>query len=219
MGKKKSYVVWGLGRFGVSVAETLTELGHEVLGIDNNEEIVQRLSTVLTHVVVTDNIDETTVKALGLRNFDVAIVGIGELQANLLCTMLLKEAGVRMIVSKASSTLHGKMLEKIGADKVIYPERDMGKRVAHNLASSNIMDYIELTDDLSLMEISLLGDMEGKTLVEADVRRKYGVNVVAIKHKDGTTEINMDPQKPLVAGDVLIVIGEKNMVLAMESGL
>jgi trk system potassium uptake protein len=219
MGKKKSYVVWGLGRFGVSVAETLTELGHEVLGIDNNEEIVQRLSTVLTHVVVTDNIDETTVKALGLRNFDVAIVGIGELQANLLCTMLLKEAGVRMIVSKASSTLHGKMLEKIGADKVIYPERDMGKRVAHNLASSNIMDYIELTDDLSLMEISLIEDMKDKTLIEADVRRKYGVNVVAIKHKDGTTEINMDPQKPLVDGDVLIVIGAKNMVLAMESGL
>jgi len=219
MGKKKSYVVWGLGRFGVSVAETLTELGHEVLGIDNNEETVQRLSTVLTHVVVTDNIDETTVKALGLRNFDVAIVGIGELQANLLCTMLLKEAGVRMIVSKASSTLHGKMLEKIGADKVIYPERDMGKRVAHNLASSNIMDYIELTDDLSLMEISLMEDLKDKTLVEADVRRKYGVNVVAIKHKDGTTEINMDPQKPLVDGDVLIVIGAKNMVLAMESGL
>ncbi len=219
MGKRKSYVVWGLGRFGVSVAETLTELGHEVLGIDNNEETVQRLSTVLTHVVVTDNIDETTVKALGLRNFDVAIVGIGELQANLLCTMLLKEAGVRMIVSKASSTLHGKMLEKIGADKVIYPERDMGKRVAHNLASSNIMDYIELTDDLSLMEISLIEDMKDKTLIEADVRRKYGVNVVAIKHKDGTTEINMDPQKPLVDGDVLIVIGAKNMVLAMESGL
>jgi len=219
MGKRKSYVVWGLGRFGVSVAETLTELGHEVLGIDNNEETVQRLSTVLTHVVVTDNIDETTVKALGLRNFDVAIVGIGELQANLLCTMLLKEAGVRMIVSKASSTLHGKMLEKIGADKVIYPERDMGKRVAHNLASSNIMDYIELTDDLSLMEISLMEDMKDKTLVEADVRRKYGVNVVAIKHKDGTTEINMDPQKPLVDGDILIVIGAKNMVLAMESGL
>jgi trk system potassium uptake protein len=219
MGKKKSYVVWGLGRFGVSVAETLTELGHEVLGIDNNEEIVQRLSTVLTHVVVTDNIDETTVKALGLRNFDVAIVGIGELQANLLCTMLLKEAGVRMIVSKASSTLHGKMLEKIGADKVIYPERDMGKRVAHNLASSNIMDYIELTDDLSLMEISLMEDMKDKTLIEADVRRKYGVNVVAIKHRDGTTEINMDPQKPLVDGDILIVIGAKNMVLAMESGL
>ncbi len=219
MGKKKSYVVWGLGRFGVSVAQTLTELGHEVLGIDNNEETVQSLSTVLTHVVMTDNIDETTVKALGLRNFDVAVVGIGELQANLLCTMLLKEAGVHMIVSKASSTLHGKMLEKIGADKVIYPERDMGKRVAHNLASSNIMDYMELTDDLSLMEISLIDDMKDKTLIEADVRRKYGVNVVAIKHSDGTTEINMDPQKPLVDGDILIVIGAKNMVLAMESGL
>ena len=219
MGKKKSYVVWGLGRFGVSVAQTLTELGHEVLGIDNNEETVQSLSTVLTHVVMTDNIDETTVKALGLRNFDVAVVGIGELQANLLCTMLLKEAGVHMIVSKASSTLHGKMLEKIGADKVIYPERDMGKRVAHNLASSNIMDYMELTDDLSLMEIALIDDMKDKTLIEADVRRKYGVNVVAIKHSDGTTEINMDPQKPLVDGDILIVIGAKNMVLAMESGL
>lgn len=219
MGKKKSYVVWGLGRFGVSVAQTLTELGHEVLGIDNNEETVQRLSTVLTHVVMTDNIDETTVKALGLRNFNVAIVGIGELQANLLCTMLLKEAGVHMIVSKASSSLHGKMLEKIGADKVIYPERDMGKRVAHNLASSNIMDYMELTDDISLMEISLIDEMKDKTLVEADVRRKYGVNVVAIKHSDGTTEINIDPHKTLVEGDVLIVIGVKNMVLAMESGL
>ena len=215
---KKQYVVWGLGRFGISVARTLTELGHEVLGIDNDEEVVQSLSNELTHVVIAENIDEATVKALDLHSFDVAIVAIGDLEANLLCTMLLKEAGIHTIVAKASNALHGKMLEKIGADMVIYPERDMGKRVAHNLASSNIMDYIELADDVSLMEIGLPKELEGKNLIEADLRRKYNVNVVAVKAK-GKTEINMDPNAPLEQGSGLIVIGTKDAVKNMEVGM
>ncbi|MEG0797985.1 MAG: TrkA family potassium uptake protein [Acidaminococcaceae bacterium] len=218
MKNKRQYVVWGLGRFGVSVARTLFALGHEVLGIDNDEDLVQSMSQELTHVVVADNIDEETVKALGLRNFDVAIVAIGDLEANLLCTMILKEAGVPLIVVKASNALHGKMLEKIGADKVIYPERDMGKRVAHNLASSNIMDYIELSDDLSLMEMTVPASLVGKNLIEADLRKRYNVNIVAVKH-GGKTEINPDPTVRFTAEDVLIVLGKHESMTKMEVGV
>ena len=219
MSSKRQFVVWGLGRFGSSVALTLAGLGYEVLGIDNNEEVVQELSESLTHVVLSDSMDEGTVKALGLRNFDVGVVGMGDLEASLMCTMLLKEAGINTIVAKASSQLHGKMLEKIGANMIIYPERDMGKRVGHNLAYSNIFDNIELNDDLSLMEINVGSSIVGKSLVEIDVRKKFGVNVVGIKHKDGSIEINMDPNEPLGAEDVLVVVGAKESVLKLESGL
>lgn len=219
MSKKKTFVVWGLGRFGTSVALTLTELGHEVLGIDCSEDKVQELSDKLTHVVVSDAIDEATFKALGIHNFDVGVVAMAELEASLMCTLLMKESGLHTIVAKATNPLHGTMLKKIGADTVIYPERDMGNRVAHNLSSSNILDYIELSDNISLMEINVIDSMVGKNLIEADIRRKHGVNVVAVKHKDGTTEINMDPKSPFRPGDVLVVIGTKDTVLALESGL
>lgn len=219
MAKQKSFVVWGLGRFGSSVALTLSDLGHEVLGVDNKEEVVQEYSDKLTHTVLCDSIDENTFKALGIRNFDVGIIGMGKLESSLMCTLLLKEFGVHTIVAKAVNQLHGTMLEKIGANLIIYPERDMGRRVAHNLSSTNILDYIELTDDISLMEINVIDALVGKNLIEADVRRKYGVNVVAVKHKDGSTDINMDPKKPFAKGDILIVIGTKDTVLALESGL
>ncbi len=216
--QKKQYVVWGLGRFGKSVALTLAGLGHEVLGIDSAEDIVQAVSQDLTHVVVCPNIDEATVNSLGLRNFDTAIIGIGDLEANLLCTMLLKEAGIRTIVAKASSTIHGKMLTKLGADKVIYPERDMGLRVAHNLASSNVMDYIELAEDLSLMEIVVTANLVGKSLIEADLRRKYGINVVAIK-RGNKTAINLDPHEKLEKDDILVIIGNQDMAKTIGEGL
>lgn len=216
--QKKQYVVWGLGRFGKSVALTLAGLGHEVLGIDSAEDIVQAVSQDLTHVVVCPNIDEATVNSLGLRNFDTAIIGIGDLEANLLCTMLLKEAGIRTIVAKASSTIHGKMLTKLGADKVIYPERDMGLRVAHNLASSNVMDYIELAEDLSLMEIVVTANLVGKSLIEADLRRKYGINVVAIK-RGNKTAINLDPHRKLEKDDILVIIGNQDMAKTIGEGL
>jgi len=219
MSNKKQFVVWGLGRFGSSIALTLTDLGHEVLGIDNVEEVVQSLSNQLTHVVLCDTMDEATVASLGIRNFDVGIVGMADLESSLLCTMLFKEAGLKTIVAKASTPLHGKMLEKIGASMVIYPERDMGRRVAHNLASHNILDYIELSDDISLMELYVLPQMVGKSMVELNLRKNYGVNVVAIRHKDGTTTINTSPEELFKDGDVLVVIGSKDSVLTLESGL
>jgi trk system potassium uptake protein TrkA len=219
MKEKRQFVIWGLGRFGSSVGETLVHLGHDVLGVDKDENAVQDMADKLTHVVLCDVIDEKTVKSLGIRNFDVAIVAIGDLEPSLLCTMLMKETGVKTIVAKASSTLHGKMLEKLGATRVIYPERDMGRRVGHNLAYTNIMDFIELSDNMCLMEIAISEKMVGKSLADLDVRRKYKVNVVAVKHEDGTTEISLDPTKALLAGDMMVVIGSRQSVEALEDGI
>ena len=145
--KQKQFAVLGLGRFGTSVALTLHELGYQVLGVDSDEEIVQDLSHDLTHVVSADAADENTLRSLGINNYEVVIVGIGALEDNLLTTLNLKEMGVPFVAVKATSAVHGKMLEKIGADKIIYPERDMGKRVAHNLISSSIVDYIEMSNN------------------------------------------------------------------------
>lgn len=219
MKDKRQFIVWGLGRFGSSIAETLTAMGHEVLGIDNNEDVVENMADKLTHAVVCDVIDEKTVKSLGVRNFDVGIVAIGTLEPSLLATMLLKEAGVKTIVAKASNATHAKMLKKLGATQIISPERDMGRRVAHNLAYTNIMDFVELSDNICLMEVKLTPAMYGKSLAEMDVRKNYNVNVVAVKHKDGTSEMTLEPNKPMKDGDMLVVIGTRKSVEALEDGI
>ena len=218
MKDKRQFIVWGLGRFGSSVAETLTSLGHEVLGIDNNEDVVENMADKLTHAAVCDVI-EKTVNSLGIRNFDVGVVAIGNLEPSLLATLLLKEAGLKTIVAKASNPIHGKMLKKLGATKIIYPERDMGRRVGHNLAYTNILDFVELSDNICLMEVNLSQSMAGKSLAELDVRRKYQVNVVAVKHRDGSTEMTLEPTKPLQEGDLLVVIGSRKSVEALEDGI
>lgn len=216
MKKTKQFAVIGLGRFGTSVATTLHQMGYEVLAIDTDEERVQEFSNEVTHVVQADTTDETTLAALGIRNFDVVIVAIGQdVQANILTTLQLKEIGVPYIVSKASSKLHGKMLEKLGADRVIYPERDMGQRVAHNLVSSSVLDYIELSPNLNIMEVSVPKTVVGKTLAETNLRAKYGINVVAIKRGD---EIIIPPQpsEKIMAQDVLVVVGNIKGIQSLE---
>ena len=213
---KKQYVVLGLGRFGISVARTLYSLGHDVLGVDNDEEIVQSLSNELTHVVTADLLDEETFKALGLRNFDVAIVAVGDLEASMMCTLMLKETGIPFILAKASTSLHGPMQDKIGADKVIYPERDMRLRVGHNLADSNIVDYIELVDNLSIMEIGAPKSMVGKSLSEAEMRRLYNVTVVALR-RNGQMLVNPDPHDKIRAGDIMVILGTRESIKTLES--
>lgn len=216
MKKTKQFAVIGLGRFGTSVAITLHKMGYEVLAIDTDEERVQEFSNEVTHVVQADTTDEDTLVALGIRNFDVVIVAIGQdVQANILTTLQLKEIGVPYIVSKASSKLHGKMLEKLGADRVIYPERDMGQRVAHNLVSSNVLDYIELSPNLNIMEVSVPTTVVGKTLAETNLRAKYGINVVAIKRGE---EIIIPPQpsEKIIEQDVLVVVGNIKGIQSLE---
>lgn len=205
--KKRQFAVIGLGRFGASVALTLARSGHDVLAVDSDEEKAQKLSDEVTHVAVADTTDEAALKTLGMRNFDVVVVAIGEdIQANVLTTLLLKDMGVTHIVAKARNELHGKMLKKIGADRVVYPERDMGQRVAHNLVSTNVLDYIELSPSLSLVEINAPQSLIGKSLAEANLRAKYEMNVVAIKRTDKII-VPPHPSDKITSDDVLIVVG------------
>ncbi len=217
MGKKdKQFAIIGLGRFGTSVALTLSKSGYEVLAVDANEERVQKFSDEVTHVVQADTTDEASLKALGIRNFDTVVVAIGEdIQANVLTTLLLKEIGVPYIVAKARNELHGKMLEKIGADKVIYPERDMGMRVAHSLVSSNVLDYIELSPNLSLVEVAAPAALRGRSLAEANLRALYGVNVVAIKRGEQIIVPPL-PGEKISDQDILIVVGTNEGVQKLE---
>ena len=214
---KRQFAVIGLGRFGTSVAVTLQMLGHEVLAIDTDEEQVQKIAEHVTHVVQADTTDENALHALGLRNFDAVVVAIGaDVQANVATTLLLKEMGIPYIVAKARNALHGKMLEKIGADWVVYPERDMGQRVAHSLISANVLDYIELSPELSLVEVTVPAVLAGKTLQQANMRALYGVNVVAIKRFDHLI-VPPQPQEQIQESDILIVIGATDGIKRLEN--
>ena len=198
MASGKQFVVIGLGRFGQSVAKTLYDLGHDVLAIDMDEEAVRDISDYVTHAVQLDATDETSIKSLGLRNFDVAVITIGSnIQASVMITLLAK------------------VLYKIGADRVVLPEKDMGIRVAHNLVSSSIVDYIELSSDYSILEIKPLKVWDNKTLNELKLRSKYGINVIAIKKGE---EIDITPSANAVidSEDTLVVIGPINDLSNLE---
>lgn len=208
--KKKQCAVIGLGRFGQSVAMTLSSLGHDVLGIDTSEQAVSDVSGYLTHAVQADARDESVLKSLGIRNFDVAVVAIGDnIEANILITVMLKEMGMKNVVAKAQNALHGKVLEKVGADRIVYPEKDMGIRLAHNLVSSHVMDYIELHPNYSIMEIEAPASCIHKTLGDLNLRAKHGISVLAIKNQD-TIAVAPGADARINAGDVLIVIGRND---------
>lgn len=213
---KKQFIVIGLGRFGTSVARTLYELGNDVLVIDNNEDLVQDISDSVTHAVQMDATDENALRSLGLRNFDVGVVTIGDnIQASVMVTLLVKELGVKYIIAKGNSDLHAKVLYKIGADRVILPEKDMGVRVAHNLVSSNILDYIELSEDYSIMEIQVLDEWCNKPIKDLKLRSKYGINVMAIKRNDN---INLNPSADdlIKENDILVAIGSAEDLSSLE---
>lgn len=214
--KRKQFAIIGVGRFGASVAACLVSQGYEVLAVDADEERVQKISDMVTHAVCTDTTDEDALKSLGIRNFDAVVVAIGhDVQASVLTTLLLKELGVGYIVAKAQNALHGKMLEKIGADRVVYPERDIGVRIAHNLISTNVQEYIELSPELSIVEVAVPRAMAGKSLAESNLRAGYGLNLVAIK-RDGTIMVSPKPEEVIRPGDMLLVIGENKGVRRLE---
>ena len=212
--KRKQFLVAGLGLFGTSVAVTLQGLGYEVYALDNDESLVQDLSSQLTYVVSGDASDRKTLQALPLEDIDVAVVAIGNVELNMMTTMLLKELGIKQVVSKAINNLHGAMLSKIGADKVVYAERDMGERVAHNLISAGVMDYIELSGEISVMSLPIPTEFIGKNLIEADLRRRYDVNVVAIK-REGRTMVNPKAQEVFQPEDEIVVLGTHEGVKRM----
>jgi trk system potassium uptake protein TrkA len=213
----KQFLIVGLGRFGSSVARTLTEKGHEVLGIDSNEDLVQEAATFTTQSVQMDATDEKSLRALGVKNFDVAVVAIGQdIQSSILCTLILKDIGIKYLVAKAQNHLHGKVLKKTGADRVVFPERDMGVRVAQNLVSTNLLDYIELSDDYSILEVTAPAFTVGKTLASLRLPNRFSISVIAIKK--GADNINIAPaaEDIIDEGDILVVVGQNKQLKRLE---
>ena len=214
---KRQFIVIGLGRFGISVAETLYSLGNDVLAVDNDEEVVQSISDKVTHAVQIDATDENSLKALGISNFDCAIISIGaNIQASIMATLLVKELGVKYVITKANTAMHAKVLYKIGADRVVYPERDMGIRVAHNLLSSNIFNYIELSPDYSIAEVDIPEPWCNKSLGELNIRAEYGINIMAIK-RNNDIDVSPSASSIIKQGDVLIAIGSVKELSKLEN--
>ena len=215
---KQNFAIVGLGRFGGSICRTLIESGQEVLAIDNNEDRVNEYMNIATHAVVANAQDEMTLRSLGIRNFDHVIVAIGEdIQASILVTLMVKEMGVPSVVAKAQNSYHARVLEKIGADRVVHPERDMGIRSAHNLVSKNILDYLELSDDFSLVEIRVANPkFFNKSLLELNFRQRFGLTVVAIRRSNGEVVVSPDANEFVRENDNLLVIGETDDVDVLD---
>jgi len=220
---KRSFAVIGLGRFGSAMATTLAELGHEVIGIDGDEEKVARLSDLVSQAVQLDATDEKAIKAAGIQDVDVAVISIGEnIESSVLIAMLVKDLGIPTIIAKAITPLHGRILERLGVSRVIFPERDMAVRVAHSLVVPNVLDYIELSRDFSIVEMPAPPEFVGRTLKELALRPRYGLTLIAIKRAavaGGSETTNVAPaaEDRIEAGDVLSLLGSNERVSQLDA--
>ena len=203
----KQIAVLGLSRFGASVARALTNMGVEVMGVDKNPDKVADLAHDITHAVQADILDDDALDSLGLRNFDVVVLSIKDVEISCIATMALKDHGAVKIVAQAGGEAHGKILERIGADKVIMPEKDMGIRLARSLSSNNLIDYMELSAKHSLMELEAIDEWVGRTLKQSNIRNRYKINVVAIR-SGKVLRVAPGSDDIIPEGDVLVVIGE-----------
>lgn len=212
---KKQFLVLGLGRFGGSLARSLCLMGHEVLAVDTDAETVENIAPYVTQAVQANATDEDALQTMGVSNFDVAVVSIGAIRDSILVTVLCKEAGVPYVLAKAVDDLHAKVLRKVGADRVVFPERDMGARVAKSLVTPSILDMMELADDYQIAEVMTPSSWCGRTLVDVNVRRNYGLSVLAIhRGKDFFASPGADTM--LREGDVLLVLGKQASIDAIE---
>lgn len=208
MSINKSYAVLGLGRYGIAVAKELIGHGAEVLAVDKRQNVVNNLQSEIPLCKCADVTDAEVVERLGIKNFDVVIICMaGSLEASVMAISLCKSAGVKNIIAKCGSELHGNIFLNVGADKVIFPEKESGIRLAKNLLSSGFIDMIELSSNISLVELPVKPEWVGKTLMELNLRKKHSLNVVAIK-SDSSVEINIDPELPLTENSKLIVIAK-----------
>jgi trk system potassium uptake protein TrkA len=214
--RQKQYIVVGLGRFGRAIAETLCQDGAEVLGVDRRMDVVERLRDELTQTIQMDAMDRDALETLGVRDFDIVFVTMGsDIRASGTIVLLLKELGARRIIAKAHDEFHGRMLEKLGADQVLLPERDMGRRVAHSLVSGNVIEFMELSTQYSMAEIRPKPEWVGKTLKELAMRSSMDINVVAIRNGD---EVNAMPQPEtrISEGDVMLVVISESSLAQMR---
>ena len=210
--KDKQYLVIGCGRFGSSVAKKMCQLGNEVMVIDKDEDSINNIAELVTHTAIVDVTEERDLKSIGLGNFDVVIVAISsDVRASIMATVMAKEMGVPKVVCKAKDELQAKVLYKIGADKVVFPERDMGIRLAYNLSSENILDQINLDPEYSIMEIVTPQNWVGKTIIELNLRAKYDITVLAVKTQSGL-KVMPSPNYKMQEKNILIIIGNTDKI-------
>lgn len=216
MARQNQFLVIGLGRFGGALARTLMDLGHEVLGVDADAKTVQDFAERLTHVVEADSTNPEAMAQIGAKEFRTAVVAIGtDVEASILTTSLLADLDIERIVAKAITQAHGRILERVGAHRVIFPERDMGIRVGHTMTGRTI-DYIQLDPGFALVEVTAPRELVGKTLAGAEVRRRYGITVVCIKPAGGSFTY-ATPETVVQEGDVLVVAGETERAEAFSA--
>jgi trk system potassium uptake protein TrkA len=219
---RRSFAVIGLGRFGAAMSTTLAELGHDVIGVDANEDCVNALADTISLAVRLDATDEKALRAAGVKDVDVAVVSIGEnIEASLLVVTLLRELGVKTIVAKAVTPLHGRILDKLGVTRVVFPEREIAIRVAHSLVIPSVLDYIELSKEFSIVEVPAPADFAGKTLKEIGLRSRFGLTTIAIKRLSPTgaghvTNIAPGPDDVVLAGDTLALLGSNERLGQVE---
>lgn len=219
---KRTFAVIGLGRFGSAMSTTLTQLGHEVIGIDGSDDRVNALADQVSQTVKLDATDERALRAAGIQDVDVAVVSIGEnIESSLLVVTLLKELGIEDIVAKAVTPLHGRILEKLGVKRVVFPEREMAIRVAHSLVIPNVLDYIELSGDISIVEVPAPAEFYGKSLRDIGLRAKYGLTTIAIKRADaagpgGFRTVSPGPDDVVQQGDILALLGSHERLGQLE---
>ncbi|MCL1997216.1 MAG: TrkA family potassium uptake protein [Turicibacter sp.] len=207
----KSFLVIGMGQFGSSVAKELYLMKHDVLVVDSHEEKIAPYMNNVTNAIIGDTTDEAVLRSLGVQNFDCVVVGISQdIQNSIWTLMILKELDAKMIVCKARDERHAKILSQLGADKVIRPEFDMGIRIAHSLAQKNVIDFLEISVDHSVVEISIPAEWVGKSILKIHLRKKYGITVICIRNGD-TGAINFSPEAETVLSknDIITVIGRK----------
>ncbi len=212
----KSFVVIGLGRFGTAVAEELYALGHEVLAIDREEGCAQRVSEIVTHTIIADAKDESVLQSIGVRNFDGVIICMTDIEDSVMIALMLKDMGAKYIIAKSQSKQHSRMLELIGVDRVVFPEQDMGVRLAQTISSRRALDFIELSPDYAIVELPLPDVWQNKTLAEIGARKQFGINVLAVRR--GEKEIYVSPQAEFLLKhrDVLIVVGKNQNIRKLE---
>ena len=211
----KNFVVIGLGRFGTAVARELYEVGNDVLGLDTNSENVENIADYVTHAVTGDGRDPEVLRALGVADYDCAVVAVGsDVGSSALITMRMKEAGVPQVVCKAQSHVHQRLLEKIGADRVIFPEHEMGIKVAQGLARSNILNFIELSPEYGLVDVDLPRGWAGHTIRDLDIRAKYKVNVIAVR-RGSDFHVSPGADWIMIEGDKLVVLGADSDIAAL----
>lgn len=210
----KQYLVIGLGRFGTSVAKTLYEAGENILGIDVSEELVQdRINNnILKNAIIGDASDGKILKDIGAENFDVAFVCIGDIEASVMIALNLKELGIKSIIAKAINKKHGKVLTKIGATEIVYPEEHMGKRIAELTMNTDIIEHLKFTDNFVLVEVKAPSVFWNNSLIKLDVRNKYNINIVGIKKSKGEFLPNPTANVVIEEGDVLVIITDKKTV-------